>query len=545
MSRRRKKWLYATSGITLAVIIALLIAAAVLSRRFEPFLRQQAISYLSDQFHCDVELASLKVHLPKFSPLNILLRKGRGTQARVDGTGISMRYRDAQGLPQLFSIQKFSFVVDLGSLISDLKIVDHVQLDGMQINVPPKEDRRPLTNASSGPEAQKSDQQSTAVLIRQILIHNGTLTILPKDKTKVPLQFDLQKVTLRSAGTGRAMKYDADLTNPKPPGQIHAVGEFGPWAADDPGDSPIKGDYVFDHADLGVFKSIAGILSSTGQFEGALSSIKAKGQARVPDFRLTMANNPVPLFTKFEVLVDGTNGNTTLQPVQATLGSTKFQTSGGVIKHEGDKRRSIDLDVLMPKGNLRDVLRLAMKGSPFMEGQLFLKTQISIPPLSGKVREKLRLKGQFQISNGKFLKSTIQDELDKLSRRAQGEPESKEIDEVVSRMKGTFSLENEQIHFSKLAFQIPGADIDLSGLYNMDADNLDFTGTVKLQAKVSQTMTGWKRVALKPVDPFFAKNGAGTFLRISVQGSSRKPKFGLVLRKKSEPDSARARTSQK
>jgi hypothetical protein len=199
----------------------------------------------------------------------------------------------------------------------------------------------------------------------------------------------------------------------------------------------------------------------------------------------------------------------------------------------------------MPKGNLRDVLRLAMKGSPFMEGQLFLKTRISIPPLSGKVREKLRLKGQFQISNGKFLKSTIQDELDKLSRRAQGEPESKEIDEVVSRMKGAFSLENEQIDFSKLSFQIPGADVNLIGLYKMDADNLDFTGTVKLQAKVSQMMTGWKRVALKPVDPFFSKNGAGTFLRISVQGSSRKPKFGLVLRKKSEPDSARARTSQK
>ena len=328
------------------------------------------------------------------------------------------------------------------------------------INIPPKEDRRPLTSPTGGDQP---PQQSTAVLFRQILIHNGKLTILPKDKTKVPLQFDLQQVTLRSAGTGRAMKYDASLTNPKPPGQIHAFGEFGPWAADNPSDSPIKGDYTFDHADLGVFKGIAGILSSTGKFEGVLSSIKAKGQARVPDFRLTMANNPVPLNTEFEVLVDGTNGNTILQPVHATLGSTQFQTSGGVIKHEGDKRRSIDLDVLMPKGNLVDVLRLAMKGSPFMQGQLFLKTRIAIPPLSGKVREKLRLKGQFQITGGKFLKSTIQDEIDKLSRRAQGSPESKEIDEVISRMRGAFTLEDEKIQFSKLAFQIPGAALDSVG----------------------------------------------------------------------------------
>jgi hypothetical protein len=337
------------------------------------------------------------------------------------------------------------------------------------------------------------------------------------------------------------MRYEASLTNPKPPGQIHSTGEFGPWAADEPGDTPLKGDYTFDKADLGVFDAIAGILSSTGNFEGMLSSITARGEAKVPDFRLKMSGNPVPLTTQFEVLVDGTNGDTKLQPVKATLGSTQFQTSGGVIKHEGANRRAIDLDVLMRNGNLRDVLRLAMRGSPFMEGGLFLKTRIAIPPLSGSVREKLRLRGQFQISGGKFLKSTIQDEIDKLSRRGQGEPNSQEIDEVVSKMKGNFSLENEKIQFRKLAFEIPGAAVDLAGIYNMRADDLDFTGTLKLKARVSQTMTGWKRIVLKPVDPFFAKNGAGTFLRISVQGSSRQPKFGLAGKRKSAPEAERAR----
>jgi hypothetical protein len=342
----------------------------------------------------------------------------------------------------------------------------------------------------------------------------------------------LQQVTLKSAGTGRAMDYDAQLTNPKPPGQIHAVGAFGPWVADEPGDTPLKGDYKFTNADLSVFESIAGILNSTGTFDGALSSLHARGEATVPDFRLTMANNPVPLYTKFEVLVDGTNGNTILQPVQATLGSTKFSTSGGVLKHEGEQRRHIDLDVLMPSGNLRDVLRLAMKGSPFMEGQLYLKTKISIPPLSGKVREKLRLQGQYRITNGKFLKSTIQDEIDKLSRKGQGSPSDEGIDEVVSNMRGSFLMENEKITFRKLAFEVPGAAVELAGNYDLDRDNLDFLGTLKLQARVSQTMTGWKRWALKPVDPFFAKEGAGTFLRIAVDGSSRKPKFGLARSRK-------------
>ena len=300
----------------------------------------------------------------------------------------------------------------------------------------------------------------------------------------------------------------ASLTNPKPRGRIQSSGTFGPWVTDDPSATPLAGHYTFADADLSVFKSIAGILQSTGSFEGVLSSLQARGEARVPDFRLTMANNPVPLITKFEVQVDGTNGNTVLQPVNATLGSTRFRTSGAVIKHEGEKRRHIDLKVDMPSGNLRDVLRLAMKGQPFMEGKLFLKTSVSLPPLSGKVREKLRLDGEFRITDGKFLKSTIQDEIDKLSRKGQGSPDSELIDEVVSGMNGSFHLEDEKITFRKLAFEVPGAQVALAGDYDLDSDVLDFLGTLKLQARVSQTMTGWKRIALKPVDPFFAKEGA-------------------------------------
>jgi hypothetical protein len=93
-------------------------------------------------------------------------------------------------------------------------------------------------------------------------------------------------------------------------------------------------------------------------------------------------------------------------------------------------------------------------------------------------------------------------------------------------MAGTFNLENEVITFRSLSFAVPGAGVDLAGNYDLDQDLLDFHGSLKLQAKVSQTMSGWKRFVLKPVDPFFAKNGVGTFLKIQVEGSSKEPKFG-------------------
>jgi hypothetical protein len=226
------------------------------------------------------------------------------------------------------------------------------------------------------------------------------------------------------------------------------------------------------------------------------------------------------------VLVDGTNGDTILKPVNGTLGSTDFTTSGGILKQEGDSRRTIRLDVSMPRGNLRDILTLAMRSPPFMQGQIFLKTTIDIPPLTGKVREKLLLDGQFEISRGRFLRSTIQKQIDSLSRRGQGQPQNEDIDAVVSVMGGRFKLENEVITFQSLSFAVPGAGVDLAGSYDLDQDALDFHGTLRLRATVSQTMTGWKRWALKPVDPFFSKQGSGTLLNIQVVGTSKEPNFG-------------------
>jgi hypothetical protein len=65
---------------------------------------------------------------------------------------------------------------------------------------------------------------------------------------------------------------------------------------------------------------------------------------------------------------------------------------------------------------------------------------------------------------------------------------------------------------------------------------VDFHGSLGLEAKLSQTMTGWKRWVLKPVDPFFAKNGVGTFLRIKIDGTSKAPNFGLDH---SKPDNSK------
>jgi hypothetical protein len=527
MTAGKRNWIVAIGLSAVVVAGGVGIAASRLGARIEPYARQAAIGYLSQRFASDVELEALHLRLPGISPLRLVLTRGRGVSVGVEGQGLKMWLKGRPKAVPLFAIRKFRCEVDLESLLHPPVAVSQVFVDGMEIDIPPLGERlRPAPSAGVEPGSRQG-ASNLGVAIGKVSIQHAELVLEPGNPRRVPLRFDIEGLELESGGAGAPMKYDASLTNAKPPGRIRTTGTFGPWRAGEPGDTPVTGDYVFEKADLGVFAGIAGTLESSGRYEGKLSAITARGEASVPDFRLRRTGTAVPLFARFAVLVDGTNGNTVLQPVAAMLGSTNFTTSGAIIRHEASQPRAISLDVTMPNGDLRDVLRLAMKGAPFMEGRLVLHTKIDIPALTAKVREKLEMDGRFEVEEGKFLHSTIQDQIDGLSQRARGLPRNPDGDRAVSHMAGVFHLENAAMRFQKVSFGFPGADVDLAGDYNLDSDALDFAGTLKLQATVSQMVTGWKRLILRPVDRFFERGGAGTFLGIRVDGTSKAPKFGV------------------
>jgi hypothetical protein len=519
MSSKVKRFLLAVAIAAPVCVALLFVWARHFVAKLEPEIRSQAVRYLEQHFDSDVALDTIRIRLPNMSAIGLFARGGRGTLAKVEGENLSLRCRGRSDVPPLFTIRSFQFDLDLGALRQDQPHVSRVVLDGMTITLPPKEDRPNL-------QVRGQDNGGKNFVIDHVDISNARLVILPKVAGRKPLDFALESIRLHSAGAGQQMKYDAILTNPRPPGQIISHGFFGPWNRDSPGDTPLAGDYDFANADLGIFSGIAGILHSNGHFTGTLSAVRAHGQATVPDFRLKSSGNPVPLWTDYDVLVDGTNGNTVLEPVRARLKDTAFQTSGGIIKRETGGQRAIDLDVVMPEGHLEDLLLLAAKGKPLMSGLIRMHAKISIPPLGGSVQEKLKLAGSFDIARGEFLREEVQEKVDELSRRAQGRPGDQDVDDVFYRMKGVFELENQVITLSSLNFGVPGAEVALHGQYRVAEDVLDFHGSLKLRAKVSQTMTGWKHWLAKPLDPFLEKDGAGTFLKIQVAGSAQKPQFG-------------------
>ena len=130
----------------------------------------------------------------------------------------------------------------------------------------------------------------------------------------------------------------------------------------------------------------------------------------------------MPLHTKFHAIVDGTNGDTHLQPVDAMLAHSHIVASGDVVRAQGMPGHDITLDVAVGPARIDDMLKLGVKTEPpVMTGDLTMHTKLHLPPGKESVIEKLHLQGNFQITNVHFTSEKMQAKVDELSLRGQGQ----------------------------------------------------------------------------------------------------------------------------
>jgi hypothetical protein len=504
-----KKWLIGASCVLALVLAGLAVAGWMAARRFEPFVRRQAIAYLQDRFGSAVELRSLHVSVAFLSPW-----RPKTARLQVWGDGLK--------IPGVVSAGQFRMDTELGAVWGVPRRVRDVRLEALEIDIHPH--LKPAA-ANASPSAAPAPP---AVIVEKLTAETALVRVFPADPAKLPREFDVHRLVLNGDPSGRGFRYEALLTNPKPPGTVQVSGNFGPWRKDDPGETPISGDYTFTNADLGVFRAIAGRLDSTGRFEGPLRRIEVHGETRTPQFSLA-GGNALPLTTRFDSVVDGTSGDTFLEPVRARLGSTSIVARGRIVRPRGAKARNVVLDLAIDRGRIEDLVRLAVKApQPFLRGGIDLHTKMQILPVAGRdVAGRLVLDGNFAVEESQFSGGSVQQKIDMLSRRAQGQPTNEEIADVFSALRGQFAMENGDLRFTDLVFQVPGAAIHLHGTYGIYSEQIDLHGVARLQAKVSQTMTGWKRIVLKPVDPLLSKAGAGTLLPIRITGTRTEPHFGL------------------
>jgi len=516
---RRWRWWIGSAVFILAII---LICIRIVIVRAQPILRTRVIDTLSARFKSRVDLSDLHVSIS-----NGLQVDGRGLKIY----GATDPNPSAPGIQPLLEIEEFRFQTALGNLFREPMHVETVNVTGLTMNVPPKSDRQQMSNMR-----QRSGKIS--IIVDHIVSANARLIVNTDKPGKQPLEFDISDLRMKDVGPGQPVHFDATLVNPKPVGDIQSTGQFGPLNEQTPRDSPVAGNYSFTNADLGTLKGIGGILSSTGDYRGTIGRIEVQGQTDTPDFRIASSGHPVPLHTDFHAIVDGTDGDTYLEPVNAKVLNSSFTAKGKIVRVENPHGHDIELDVLLGHADIQDLLQLGVKTDPpVMTGTIAMRTKLSLFPGDADVANRLKLVGNFRIPAAHFTNDKVQDRIDSLSLRSRGEPKlaaQKNPADVTSDLQGRFTLQKGVLDFSSMQFVVPGTRANITGQYSLDGKTFDFHGTLKLDAKLSQMTTGIKSLLLKAVDPFFHKEGVGTEIPFKITGTRDEPHFGLDFHHKDD-----------
>lgn len=525
---RRGVWSWVAWSVLLCAGMLVLVGEVILDRA-APILKGRIIETLSARFNGRVELDSLDVSI-----LHGLDVSGEGLRIFAPDEVVA-----AGATQPLIAVRQFGFHAGLTGLFFKPMRVDAVHVTGMAIRVPPRETRAHGVRVVR--RRGEMELRADEIRVDEIVCDDSRLVIETLKPGKQAKEFELRHIAMQDVGQDAPWAFDATVVNAVPKGDIQTSGTFGPWVNESPGQLPLEGRYTFDHADLRPIKGVGGTLSSVGQFHGLLDRIEVDGRAEVPDFSLDTANHPLPLRTTFHAIVDGTSGDTYLQPVRARLGETDFLCSGSVLNEQG-VGHTIDLDVTVPNGRLEDFLRLAVKTRPVvMTARLEMKVKLHIRPGKESVTRRLGLAGGFRLWRIHFNNPEVQGKVDMLSLQAQGRPNEAvaRVEDVSSEMRSGFGLNDGRMRFPDLLYRMPGATVELSGVYTLDGEQFQFEGKVRTEAKLSQMVTSWwKSWLLKPLDPFFHKHGAGAEIPVWVSGTKGSPKFGLDLFRKEKGQGA-------
>jgi hypothetical protein len=502
-----KRWL-------LGIVAALVVAAGVwvfLIIRNWPFKEQAVIKALQDRFARQVEIRSFR--LTYFPP---------GCVA----SGVSFLHRSRKDLPPLITVATLTVRGSYHGLLT--QSVNQVDVAGLHVTIPPKGQNGqepnvfPLTNSVSGKH----------LAIGEIVTKDALLDFLPESSGKEPFRLKVDQLKLDNVGESGPIAFHALLRNSEPPGDIRSDGQIGPWSENNPSSTPLSGSYTYQNVKLGFFHGIDGTLSSRGKFGGMIGQIHAEGDVDVPDFRVSGGSEGVSLKAKYEVMVNGTNGDTTLQSVQSNFERTTVFANGAIAGQSGEQGKTAALEMSAHEARVEDLLRLfAGAAQPSLVGPIQLRAKVQLPPGPQAFLRRLSLEGDFGIGGERFTNPHLQGPVNKLSESAQGEStkqQSADSRTALSNLKGHVVLRNGTATLSNISFTEAGTLAEISGTYNLLDKSVHLYGTLHTNGDLSDTTSGFKAVVLKAIGPLLKKKTV-TVVSFTISGTSSKPAFGLDL----------------
>jgi len=503
-----------------ALLVILCIVGAIILAFKWPFSKQSLTETITEI------LPGSTVEISRFKS-NIFPHPG----CEAEGVVVRRSSNAASSTP-LVNVQKISIQARYVDLFLRPGYVARILLNGLRVHVPAAG-----SGTSNQDDASHDSNSSAKTRVGEIVAPNALLEV-DRGGDKPPLLFNIHSFVLNSVSRDKPMAYQVSMTNALPPGEITSTGHLGPWSGHKFGETPVSGSDRFKDASLSVFSGLAGMLSSQDEFKGELDQINLHGSIEIPDFKVKGSSNEVHLSTRYDATVNATNGDVFLRRVESNFLQTTIVVSGKIAGQKGQKGKTTSLDLAVHEGKIQDVLLLFVKDtrSP-ATGETTFRAKVLITPQWRPFLKEVDLQGDFGIEGGRLTKPQSQAGVDDLSNRARGDgqgkksadPDPGENENVISNLGGHVRLRGGVARFSNVSFEIPGASAHMMGEYNLLNQKIDFHGTLKTQAKLSQTTSGLKSALLKPFNGLFKKKDAGAEVPVEMTGTYKHPHFGIDL----------------
>src|SRR4030095_3000677 len=168
-----RKWWFWVLTLLFLFVVGLAVTSFILSRRLEPYVREQTERYLRERFEADVEIGRLDASLPMGSSMKVVLTRGKGAVVRASGHDITVWLRGRRDLPPVLKMGKFEFDIDLLTLWNRPVDVRRVKLENFVLTIPPKGERAAMPDMDF-------ESGGVDVVIREIIADGSRLTLLSK-----------------------------------------------------------------------------------------------------------------------------------------------------------------------------------------------------------------------------------------------------------------------------------------------------------------------------------------------------------------------------
>ena len=357
------------------------------------------------------------------------------------------------------------------------------------------------------------------------LIATNTVVEVAQGAPKQPRRFVFHRLSIDNLRGPGNSKFEADVDNPLPHGNLHLSGHFGN-SGQGPKQAPVSGTYKLDKADLSVFKSVGGLLSSTGKFQGTLDRLMVDGETQTPEFEVAKTHHSQPLNTHFDAIVDAIHGDVTLPHVTAQFGRDDLDVRGAIARGNDHKRAAV-LEINCPRGRIEDTFYPFMhKSQSAIVGDVTFTMHVRIPGGNDPFLKKISLQSDFRIQNARFVKPETQVQLSKVAEA----PNQRQPDTAMPvQIQGAVKVQNGIAHFARLSLQDHRASASFRGNYELTDEHVDLHGKLKTEASLAKATKGIGSFFAKILEPFFKKKPHENVVPVKISGTYNNPKFGLDL----------------